>query len=457
MQENKFITKIETCPEEGVFFRESRVEKNNFPAETEWGIVNIYDDISYQEAVGFGGAFTESSAYLYSLMSEQDKRRFMELYFDKEKGIGYNFGRSHINSCDFSLNIYSSVTEGDKTLESFNLEREKKYIIPFIKDALQYCDEELILFASPWSPPAYMKDNNDMLHGGKLLEEYKPVWAEYYAKYIKAMAKEGIKVAAISVQNEPNAKQTWESCNYSPEDEAEFIDKYLIAALDREGLSDVKIMIWDHNKERVYDRARIILANERVNQRVWAVAHHWYSGDHFEGLRLVHEQLSKPLVCGEFCGPITADANELAELYGIEICENLNNFCIASCDWNLLLDENGGPYHNRTAKTEGELFENKEDGCYAPILYDTKKRELIVTPIYYYIGHFSKYIKRGAKRLAVTKHHRELYTCAFVNPGGERVCVVINTSDKKQHVNLRVDGGCTENILMPHSAATFIF
>ena len=183
----QFIKKIETCPSENVYFKEEQIELNNFPANTEWGIVNVFDDVKYQEVLGFGGAFTESSAYLYSLMSEQDKKKFLELYFDRKNGIGYNFGRSHINSCDFSLSVYTSVEEGDKTLESFNLEREKKYIIPFLKDALNYCNEEIVLFASPWSPPAFMKDNNNMLEGGKLSEEYKLVWAHYYAKYIRAI------------------------------------------------------------------------------------------------------------------------------------------------------------------------------------------------------------------------------------------------------------------------------
>lgn len=457
MADKKYIKKFETCPKEDIFFEESRVECNNFPANTEWGVINVYGDVKYQEVLGFGGAFTESSAYLYSLLSEADKKRFLELYFSREKGIGYNFGRSHINSCDFSLNIYSSVQEGDMTLETFNLEREKEYIIPFLRDALAFCDEEIVLFASPWSPPAYMKDNGSVIRGGKLLEEYKALWANYYVKYIKAMAAEGINFSAISIQNEPNARQPWESCNYTAEDEAYFIDKYLISALDEAGLSHIKILVWDHNKECVYDRAKKILSNPRVNERVWAISHHWYSGDHFEGLRLVHEQLGKPLICGEFCGPITEDVNVLAEKYGIEICENFNNFEIASCDWNLLLDQHGGPYHNRTEKTEGDLFENKEDGCYAPILYNTETNELVVTPIYYYIGHFSKYIERGAVRLATTKHHRDLYATAFENPDGGKVLVVINTSDKEQYATLRYDGGCTENVMKPHSIMTLLF
>ena len=457
MENSKFLTKIETCPLENVFFKEESVEMCNISAETEWGIINLFDDVKYQEVLGFGGAFTESSAYLYSLMSESDKKRFLELYFSKEKGIGYNFGRTHINSCDFSIDIYTSVEEGDTTLETFNLNREKKYIIPFLKDAMEYCDEEIVLFASPWSPPAYMKENGSMLKGGRLLEEYKALWANYYVKYIEEMAKEGIKISAITIQNEPKAKQTWESCFYSPEDEAYFIDKYLISALDDAGLSDIKIMIWDHNKECVYDRAKKMFSNPRVKERVWAISHHWYSGDHFESLRLAYEQFGKPLICGEFCGPITEDVNVLAEKYGIEICENFNNFEIASCDWNLLLNQNGGPYHNRTQKTEGDLFENKEDGCYAPILYNTETNELVVTPIYYYIGHFSKYVKRGAIRVATTKHNREMYSCGFVNPDGSRVVVVINTSNRNQNAILRYNDTCTRTIMKPHSIITLVF
>jgi glucosylceramidase len=314
-----------------------------------------------------------------------------------------------------------------------------------------------VLIASPWSPPAYMKDNGNMCGGGKLLPEYKSVWAHYYAKYIKAMAEEGIKISAVTVQNEPNASQLWESCNYSAEDEEEFINWYLMDALESEGLGDVKIIIWDHNKERIYDRAKRVLGNERVNQRVWAVAHHWYSGSHFEGLRLVYEQLGKPTICSEFCGPITQDVNALAEQYGIEMCGNLNHYNIASCDWNLLLDEKGGPYHNRIAKSEEDGKERKDVGCYAPILYDTNQKQLMITPIYYVIGHFSKFIKRGAVRIATTVYHPSLHTCAFENPDGSHVCVILNPTDDHLPAVIRYQDGCTETGMKPHSIVTLVF
>ena len=196
---------IKSIPSENIYFNESVIEAGNKPEKTEKYVVNVFDEIKYQSVLGFGGAFTESAAYLYSLLSNTQKKQFMETYFSREKGIGYNFGRTHINSCDFSLDIYSYVEEGDRELKTFNIDRDRKYIIPFIKDAIQYCSDELVLFASPWSPPAFMKDNDSAVQGGSLKEEYKEVWARYYAKYIKAMAREGITISAITVQNDRQA------------------------------------------------------------------------------------------------------------------------------------------------------------------------------------------------------------------------------------------------------------
>ena len=452
----KIITSI---PKKNVYFSESEMELGSAPEYTEGTIINVFDNIEYQEIFGFGGAFTESAAYNYSLMDEKTKNEFIRSYFDKEKGIGYNLGRTHINSCDFSLDIYSYVEDGDIELKTFNIERDKKYIIPFIKDALSYIDEELFLFASPWSPPAYMKDNESVIGGGSLKEEYKKVWAKYYCKYIKAYKEEGITISGLSVQNEPIAKQTWESCYYSPDDEREFLEKYLIPTLDEEGLSDIKIMIWDHNKERVYDRAKAVLSSKKVNDRVWAVAHHWYTGDHFDCLRLVYEDLHKPLFCTEFCGDIDSDGIELAERYAKEMCNNFSNYEIASCDWNLLLSTDGGPYHNRNAVSEskpGVIYESKDRGCHAPILYDKEKNKMIYTPIYYYIGHISKFVKRGAKRIATSKYTDKIEVCGFKNPDNTVVLVMYNPSEYQLPAIIRKDGKCSGVNIEAHSAMTVL-
>ncbi len=453
-----------SIPSEKIYFAESEVESGNFQSSVERAVINIYDDVVRQEIFGFGGAFTESAAYNYSLMTAEQKDAFMRAYFDKSSGIGYNIGRTHINSCDFSLDIYDYVKAGDKTLESFDISREKKYVIPFVKDAMKYCEDELVLFASPWTPPAYMKDNGDAIKGGSLIDEYKPVWALYYAKYIKALAAEGIKISAISVQNEPKAIQTWESCYYSPEDEREFIENHLIPALDSEGLGDIKIIIWDHNKERVYDRAKQVLSSKTVRERVAAVGFHWYSGDHFDGVRLVHEVLGKPTFASEFCksAPYSMAGDDIgaAEDYAREMSGNFNSYAVASCDWNLMLDENGGPYHNRTAKpvvVAGKVLENKSGGCYAPIIYDTEKGEMILTSTYYYIGHFSRFIERGAKRVECTKYTDDLIVSAFVNPDGTRVAVIMNKADIEMPAIIRNNEVCTSIEMKPHSIITALF
>ncbi len=455
---------FESIPSEKVYFAESEIESGSFQSSVERAVINIYDDVVRQEILGFGGAFTESAAYNYYLMNDAQKDAFMRAYFDKDSGICYNFGRTHINSCDFSLDIYDYVESGDKTLESFDISRDKKYIIPFIKDAMKYCDDEIVLFASPWSPPAYMKDNGDMLKGGKLLDEYKPLWARYYAKYIKAFANEGIKISAVSVQNEPKAIQTWESCYYSPDDEREFIESYLIPALDGEGLEDIKFILWDHNKERVYDRAKQVLSSKAVADRTAAVGFHWYSGDHFDGVRLVHEVLGKPTIASEFCKSapyaLVGDDIEAAESYAREMSGNFNSYAVASCDWNLMLDENGGPYHNRNARpvtVAGKVLENKSGGCYAPIIYHAEKGEMILTSTYYYIGHFSKFVKRGAKRVECTKYSDDITVSAFVNPDGTRVAVIMNTADVEMPAIIRNNDACTSFDMKPHSIITAIF
>jgi len=450
---------IRSIPSKNIYFEEQLRDAGNAPESTEMSVVNVFDEIEYQEVLGFGGAFTESAAYNYSLLTDEQKNTFMERYFSRENGIGYNFGRTHINSCDFSLDIYSYVENNDKELKTFTIERDRKYIIPFIKDALRYCSEEIFIFASPWSPPAFMKDNESVIKGGSLKEEYKETWARYYAKYIKAMAKEGIKISAVTVQNEPIARQTWESCYYSPEDEKEFVEKYLSPVFDREGLSDVKIIIWDHNKERVYDRSKKIFVSEKVKNRVWAVGHHWYSGDHFEGLRLVHEQFGKVLISTENCGAIKEDAISLAERYGKELCGDFGNFSSAFCDWNLLLSEKGGPFHNRSGKTTacaGMILEDKSSGCYAPILFDTEKKELVFTPIYYYIGHFSKFVHRGAKRIATTKYCEQLHAISFKNPNGSIVLIIMNTSDKDLPATVRHLDVCSKITVEAHSIITVL-
>src|SRR6185369_7263905 len=214
---------------------------------------------TFQTILGIGGALTDAAAETFARLPRAKRQDVLDAYFDPSKGIGYTLARTNIHSCDFSSDSYTYVNEGDKELQSFSISHDKQFRIPFIKEALTAAGGELTLFASPWSPPAFMKDNGNMLHGGKLKAEFYQSWANYYAKFIKAYQKEGIPIWGITIQNEPMATQTWESCIYSAEEERDFLKNYLGPTMIREGLGDKKIIAWDHNRDLVYQRASTIL------------------------------------------------------------------------------------------------------------------------------------------------------------------------------------------------------
>lgn len=411
--------------------------------EREDTLINIFPDIEYQEIKGFGGAFTEAASTTLDKLSKDNREKILKLYFDKVDGIGYNFGRVHINSCDFSLENYTYVEEGDKTLETFDISREKKSVIPMIKDAMEYNDIEL--FASPWSPPAYMKTNGQMNCGGKLKCEFFELWAEYFVKFINAYKNEGIKISTVSVQNEPKAVQKWDSCVYTAEEERDFVKNYLGKKLKALG---VKLLFWDHNKERIIERAKVMLNDSDAEKFVDGIAFHWYSGDHFEQLEMFNKLYpNKDIVFSEGCYEYSLGKKEtvaIGEKYAHDMIGNFNNYCNIFCDWNLLLDEKGGPNH------VGNF-------CDAPIMADTINDEIHIHDSYYYIGHFSKYIKKGAKRIGSSKWSADIDTVSFKNPDGTIVSVVLNTNEEERDFCFNIEKNMFETKIEPHSIATYIF
>lgn len=411
--------------------------------QREHSLICIFPDIEYQEIKGFGGAFTEAASTTLDKLSEKNREKVIKLYFDSNEGIGYNLGRVHINSCDFSHGNYSCVEENDETLESFNIERDKKSIIPMICDAQKYGTIEMM--ASPWSPPAYMKTNGQMNQGGKLKTEYFELWSQYYVEFIKAYQKEGINITTISVQNEPKATQTWDSCIYTAEEERDFIKDYLGAKMQELG---VKILFWDHNKERVVSRAKILLGDENAEKYIHGIGFHWYSGDHFEQLGMFHKLYpDKEIVFTEGCYEYSYGKQEMykiGEKYAHDMIGDFNNYCNKFIDWNLLLDEKGGPNH------VGNF-------CDAPIMIDTKNDKIDIHDSYYYIGHFSKYIQKGAKRIGSSKWNGHLDTVSFKNPDGSIVSVVLNATDEDIYYAFSLNENIIETKAEGHSIATYIF
>jgi glucosylceramidase len=408
----------------------------------------------FQTFLGIGGALTDAAAEVFAALPAERQAEILTAYFDDKKGIGYSLARTNIHSCDFSSSSYTYVAEGDKELKSFSVDHDRKYRIPFIKRVLAATGGRLRIFASPWSPPAFMKDTNDILHGGKLAPAFYQSWANYFAKFIKAYERESVPIWGITIQNEPMATQKWESCIYTAEEERDFLKNYLGPTLKREGLSDKKIIAWDHNRDLIYQRASTILSDPNAAKFVWGIGFHWYepwSGGEpmFDNVKLVHETFpDKALIFTEGCVDVF-DPNRLTEWkfgerYGRSMINDFNNGTVGWTDWNVLLDERGGPNH-------------VNNFCFAPVHANTKTGELTYLSSYYYIGHFSKFIQRGAKRIASSSSRSQLLSTAFLNPDGKVSVVVMNSSDKDASYWLWVSGNAAEVTSPPHSIQTLVF
>lgn len=408
--------------------------------------VCVYPDIKYQEVYGMGGAFTEAAAYTFHKMKEEKQDELLELYFG-ENGNHYNFCRAHIQSCDFALGNYAYVEDPeDKELKTYSIDRDRKYIIPFIKAALAK-NKDIKFLASPWSPPAFMKTNNDMNHGGLLKPEYRAMWAAMMARFVSEYEKEGIKIERLTVQNEPAAVQTWDSCIYSGAEEAEFAVNYLRPALNEAGYKDVKINIWDHNKDIILERVADSFSVPGAEDAIDGIGFHWYTGDYFDALAEVHRQHpNKDLIFTEGCVEYSrfATDNQInhAEMYAHDIIGNFNAGMNGYIDWNLMLDKRGGPNH------VGNF-------CDAPIMYDKETDFVDVKLSYYYIGHFSRFVKPGARRILATKYASDLEATAFENKDGSKVLVVLNRTDKDIPFAFSENGKDSELIdLKEHSIVT---
>jgi len=381
--------------------------------------IKLYKNETRQEILGFGGAFTEASASVYNKLDTEKKGEIIKAYFG-EQGNDYSMARTHINSCDFSLGNYSYCdTPGDTELNYFSISRDKELLIPFVQDAMDHANTPIHILASPWSPPAWMKTNGQMSHGGKIKDEYRAAWASYFCKYINAYEKEGIPIWGISVQNEPAAKQRWDSCIYTAEEERDFIRDYLGPALESRNLLDKKVIIWDHNRDIMVERARTVLNDPEAEKYVWGTGFHWYNGDYFDAVQHVHDEFpDKELIFTEGCqenGPHIGSW-DLGERYATSIINDLNRWTVAWIDWNLILDENGGPNH-------------VGNYCSAPIIVNTNTQEILYQSSYYYLGHFSRFIKRGDKIIGSECKTDDLLVLAAVNRSGTATTVVMNKKD----------------------------
>lgn len=307
-------------------------------------IVRVFPECHVCESLGMGGALTEAAASVYFSMPQFYRNEFMRCMFSGVEAK-YSLCRIPIMSCDFSLGEHEVISsiEGELDFSGENL------TIDFAKEAVAAGFNGGFIL-SPWSPPAFMKTNGSRRHGGRLKRELEDMWAYVFAACVRNVVEHGLNVEYVTIQNEPNASQEWDSCVMTAQDEGRFARYFLREALDSVGLHDVKILCWDHNKERLVDRARESMGGT-FGEAVDGVGFHWYSGDHFDSVSIVRDMFpDKVLIATEACVSKHSERRSelrMAERYAHDVIGDFSHGANGWVDWNVLLDGEGGPSYVR--------------------------------------------------------------------------------------------------------------
>ena len=429
-----------------------------FDSVTEFGI-EIFPEQTFQTIEGFGGAFTEASSHLLQKMSANKRKEVLEAYFSSD-AAAYSLCRTHINSCDFSLSSYAYAdVPGDTLLESFSIAVDRDDIIPTIKEAQAISKNGFKIFASPWTAPTWMKDNQAYF-GGKLLPQYRSVWAKYFSKYAQAYAAEGIPIWGFTVENEPLGNDAnWESMHFTPEETADFVANYLGPQLEADSL-DIKILVYDQNRgEELEEWADVLLQDSLASPYIAGTAVHWYTStyDWFpKSLQHTHALApNKMIIQTEAC--VDAEIPHWQEddwywrkeatdwgydwakpedkylhtpyvpayRYARDIIGCLNNWVAGWVDWNMVLDKQGGPNHAK-------------NWCVAPVLVDTISDEVYFTPLYYILRQFSQFIQPQAKRIGFSCSDEALLVTAVQNLDESIVVYLFNTDERAKSFTLKI-------------------
>ena len=429
---------------------------SGFTLEKNSSIINLDPQQKLQTITGFGGSFTEASAYLLNRLSKDRRDTIIQAYFSEE-GANYSLTRTHMNSCDFSLSQYSySPVEDDVNLKYFTIKEDKQDLIPMIKDAMNASKDGFKILASPWTAAPWMKDNNSWL-GGKLLPKYYDTWALFFSKYIDAYKEEGIDIWGFTVENEPlGNNNNWESMHFTPDEMTNFVQHHLGPRLEKDS-QNVKILGYDQNREHLNEWVDSMYNSEASSKYFYGTAIHWYASTYevfAKELQYAHYKApTKHLIQSEACVdsqiPVwkddawywTKEATDWGwdwaldkdkhlhpkyspvNRYARDIIGCLNNWVDGWVDWNMVLDKQGGP----------NWFKN---WCIAPVIVDTENDEVYFTPLYYTMAHFSKYIRPGASVIGMENSDKELQVTAAENIDGSIAVVVFNEGNLKKSFKL---------------------
>jgi len=439
--------------------------------------IRIDSSRTFQTLVGFGGAFTESTAHLLMQMSPQRRKEILSAYFS-DSGAAYSLTRTHMNSCDFSLESYSyAPVAGDTALLNFSIEEDLDDIVPVIKEAQQNSSQGFKVIASPWTAPPWMKDNNTW-NGGKLLPRYYDTWARFFVKYAQAYERQGIPIWAFTVENEPLGNDAnWESMHYTPEEMASFVKNYLGPTFQQNDIAS-HVLVYDQNRgEELEEWADVLLRDTTLLPYIYGTAVHWYTStiDWFpESLQHTHHLApGKSILHTEGCvdAEVPHWQNDIwywskeatdwgyhwapekdkpdhpryvpAYRYARDLIGTLNNHVTGWVDWNMVLDTAGGP----------NLAEN---WCVAPVLVKPELDEVYYTPLYYVLAHFSKFLRPGAQRVAWQCQDDEVMVTAVKNTDGSVAVIVFNPSENAKTFELLLGGSQEVITIAPRALQTVL-
>lgn len=428
--------------------------------------LKINPEIKHQQIIGFGGSFTEASATLLNQVSSNNRKKILEAYFS-DNGANYSLTRTHIASCDFSLNNYTyAKVEDDTALIHFTINDDKSDLIPMILEAQRTSKSGFKIIASPWTAPPWMKDNKSYI-GGKLLPQYNNAYALYLNKYLSAYEKEGINIWGITVVNEPHGNgNNWESMLFTPKEMTDFVQHHLGPALEKNGRKNVAILGYDQNRAGLKEWVNEMYRDEKSASYFSGSAIHWYEStfDYFpNALEYAHQKAPNKLII-ETEGCIDAEVPKWRDdvwywqkeatdwgwdwasekekhlhpkyapvnRYATDIIGCLNHHVNGWIDWNMVLNKQGGP----------NWFKN---WCIAPVIVDTEKDEVYFTPLYYVMAHFSKFMRPNAVRIECEINHKEVMATAVQNQDESIAVAVFNPTEEPFNISIQLNNE-TKNI-----------
>jgi glucosylceramidase len=404
--------------------------------------VVLHPEKRFQDVLGFGAAFTDASCYTFNRLDPEAREElFREIFHPSQMGL--SVCRVCMGSSDYATSLYSyDDGDPDPDLQRFSIEHDRAYILPMLRQARQM-QPDLFLFASPWSPPGWMKAGGSML-GGSMRRRYLPNYAQYFLKFLQAYSAENVPMQGVTPQNEVDTDQDGRmpACVWAQEYEIEFVRNHLGPLLRKNNL-DTKIWILDHNYN-LWGRAMCELDDPGLRQYCNAVAWHGYVGgvEMIDKVHDVHPDASMHWTEG---GPDYTSPTYQTDWadWGEAFTGALRHWCRSITAWNFALDERGQPNIGPFP-------------CGGVVTVDSKTKAVTRSGQFWALAHFGRFIRRGARRFDSQSAAPDLHHVALENPGGPSVLVVTNSGPART-IDLRMNGMWSNLPLERDSLTTLVW